>query len=132
LEEHVVSWIDVSVGSTNLVDWLWSSDGGLSNLFVGGDTAVSWGDAVLWDVVGSSGVVGINDGGLPVVLWPWVEVGEWGSIGLKDHVVGWVDESVWSTNFVDWLWTSDGGLGDLLVGGDAAMSWRDAVLWDII
>jgi len=39
------------------------------------------GDAMLWDIVGGSGVISINVSRFPVILRPWVEVGKWGCLG---------------------------------------------------
>ena len=72
-------------------------------------------DAVFWDVVGSSGVIGINISGFPVVLGPWVVVGKWGTFSLDKLVVSWEDESVGSSDLVDWLWTTNGNLSNLFI-----------------
>jgi len=136
LNNHVVNWIDEWVGwVTN--NWLWSSGSWLSNLLGWGDTAVFSNvvDAVSWDIVWCSWVIGINISRFPVVSWPWVEVGQWGSfsIGLDNHVVDWVDEWVgWVSN--NWLWTSSSWLGNLLGWSDTAVfsDVMDAVSWDIV
>ncbi len=72
-------------------------------------------DAVFWDVVGSSGVIGINISRFPVVLWPWVVVGKWGTFSLDQLVVSWEDEGVGGSDLVHWLWATDGNLGNLFI-----------------
>ena len=89
-------------------------------------------DAVFWDIVGSSGVIGINISGFPVVLWPWVVVGKWGTFSLDQLVVSWEDELVSGTNLVYWLWATNSYLSNLLIRSDTAMSSGNAVFWDII
>ena len=41
LSQLVVSWENEGVWGTNLVHWLRTGDGNLSNLFIGGDTTMS-------------------------------------------------------------------------------------------
>jgi len=93
---------------------------------------MSSGDAMFWDIVGSSGVISINSSRFPVVLGPWVIVRKWGTFGLHQLVVSWEDELVSGTNLIYWLWSTDGNLSNLLIRSDTAMSWGDAVFWDII
>ena len=93
---------------------------------------MSGGDAVFWDIVGSSGVIGINISGFPVVLGPWVIVRKWGTFGLHQLVVSWEDELVSGSNLVYWLWATNSYLSNLLIRSDTAMSSGNAVFWDII
>ena len=76
---------------------------------------MSSGNAMFWDIVGSSGVISINSSRFPVVLGPWVIVRKWGTFSLDKLVVSWEDESVGSSDLVHWLWATDGNLGNLFI-----------------
>jgi len=80
LSNHIVDWINRSISSS----WLWSMNCWLSNLLGWGDTAMSGNvvDAMFWDIIWGSGVIGVNISWFPVISWPWMEVGKWGSFML--------------------------------------------------
>jgi len=132
LSNHVVNRVDRCISAS----WLWSINGWLSDLFWWGDTAVSSNimDAMFWDIIWGSWVIGILISWFPVVSGPWLEVWQWGSINfwikLSNHVVNWVDGCI-STG---WLWAIYGWLSYLLRWSDTAMSSNimDAMFWDIV
>jgi len=80
LSNHIVDWINSGVPTS----WLRSMNCWLSNLFGWGNTTVSSNvmDAMFWDIIWGSGVIGVNISWFPVISWPWMEVGKWGSFML--------------------------------------------------
>jgi len=128
LGNHVVNWINGSISTS----WLWAINGWLSNLLWWGDTAVTSNvmDAMFWDIVRGSGVISVLISRFEVVSCPRLEVGQWGSIKLSNHVVDWINGSI-STS---WLWAIYCWLSNLFWWSNTTVSCNvmDAVFWDIV
>jgi len=128
LKNHIVCWINdcIIFGSLRSCScWHW-------NLSIRSNTAVSWSEAVEWDIIWSSWVIGINFGRLPVIFWPWIEVWKWSSFSfsfsLNNHIICWINDCIIFGSLRScscWHW-------NLSVRGNTAVSWGEAMEWNVV